>query len=276
MFRGACPVGGLKITGYDDEAQVYCAVTGGTVDMKRGACGYPNGADCDLKALFSGRCRQQTVPTASGIRYRQYPDAGLAVAYLDGIMAFVESSGNVPTASTAAPGKGKDLRLTVDITPLADLPDEGPLGFNRRDAERERAALEAGSFGPSVMPAVAASGRFVAAGDLKLKTFVTLARFEVCSVLFERVARFYHAGRMVTLTLAADRGSLIADNPDYFSADARNCGDSPVWKRSGGSSAAERFYADLAAGTVSRSARNWYHSFQSVIGATVVREPRRP
>lgn len=29
LMRGQCPVGGVKITGYDNDDQVYCAITGG-------------------------------------------------------------------------------------------------------------------------------------------------------------------------------------------------------------------------------------------------------
>ncbi|HNW55685.1 MAG TPA: DUF333 domain-containing protein [bacterium] len=29
LLRGECPVGGVKITGYDNEDQSYCAITGG-------------------------------------------------------------------------------------------------------------------------------------------------------------------------------------------------------------------------------------------------------
>jgi len=275
MFRGTCPVGGLKIAGYDNEPQIYCAITGGTVDMERKACGYANGADCGLNELYSGRCRQQIVPTASGIHYRQYPEAGLAVAYLKGSMVLVESNGGVPRLEGAAQQEDKHLRLIVDITRVADLPQQGPMGFNRRDAEKERSALEAGSFGQFTMPAVRESGKVITVGSLKVKTFVTLARFEVCSVTFDRVARFYHAGMMVTMTLAADPDRLIADNPDYFAVDARNCGKSRVWKRSGKKSGADRFYSDLVAEKVSRAALNWFYAFQPVIGATVARESPR-
>ncbi|MFZ5364985.1 MAG: DUF333 domain-containing protein [Patescibacteria group bacterium] len=31
LLRGQCPMGGLKITGYENDAQVYCAITGGQV-----------------------------------------------------------------------------------------------------------------------------------------------------------------------------------------------------------------------------------------------------
>lgn len=276
MFRGTCPVGGLKIAGYDDGAQIYCAVTGGAVDIERKACGYANGANCGLNELFSGRCRQQTIPTANGIRYRQYPEAGLAIAYFQGSMNLVESSGGVPGAGVAAPQEDRPLRLIVDLTKLTDLPAEGPLGFNRRDAEAERAALDAGSFGSSSMPTVKNSRKLITVGDLKMKTFTTLVRFDMCSVTFERHARFYHSGTMVTMTLAANADKLMADNPGYFGVDAKSCGASRVWRRSGENTFADRFFADLIAGKVSRSALNWFHSFGPVIRSSAVRESVKP
>lgn len=272
MFRGTCPVGGMKITGYDDDTEVYCAITGGTVKRDYKRCSYANGADCGLKELYSGRCRQQTIPTASGIHYLQYPQAGLAVAYLKGSMAVVQSSGGVPTARLTTPQNGKPLKLLVDVTPLTELPIDGPLGFNQRDAEKERAALEAGSFAPWRVPAVRNSEKFLTVGDLKVKTFVTLAWFGVCSVNFERHARLYHGGAMVTITLVAQTDRLIADNPSYFGVDGKNCGTAPVWRQSDEGSSMDRFYADLVAEKVSRSALNWFYAFQTVIGALAIRE----
>lgn len=56
LLRGHCPQGGLKITGYENEAQIYCAITGGKVDMQAGTCLSPEGKPCGLDEYFSGRC----------------------------------------------------------------------------------------------------------------------------------------------------------------------------------------------------------------------------
>lgn len=43
LKRGWCPVGGVKITGYDNEAQIYCAIHGGKVIAEPNAtCNLPN------------------------------------------------------------------------------------------------------------------------------------------------------------------------------------------------------------------------------------------
>lgn len=56
LLRGDCPVGGIKITGYETEAQVYCAITGGQVDSQAGTCLRADGKRCRLDENFAGRC----------------------------------------------------------------------------------------------------------------------------------------------------------------------------------------------------------------------------
>lgn len=55
MFRGQCPIGGLKTTGYDNESQMYCAWLGGKVLAEPNAvCTLPNGQKCLAADLFQG------------------------------------------------------------------------------------------------------------------------------------------------------------------------------------------------------------------------------
>ncbi|MEA1051772.1 hypothetical protein U5801_18475, partial [Lamprobacter modestohalophilus] len=56
LLRDDCPAGGLKVTGYDSDAEIYCAITGGEVDMQAGSCQSAEGARCELEAFFAGRC----------------------------------------------------------------------------------------------------------------------------------------------------------------------------------------------------------------------------
>jgi len=46
LFRGDCQKGGRKVTGYETDAQVYCAITGGIVRMNNSPilCDLPNNA----------------------------------------------------------------------------------------------------------------------------------------------------------------------------------------------------------------------------------------
>jgi putative hemolysin len=64
MFRGECPVGGLRVTGYVTQAARYCAITGGRYTVlaksgaadEEGACVLPGGKACGAEAYFAGTC----------------------------------------------------------------------------------------------------------------------------------------------------------------------------------------------------------------------------
>ena len=65
LFRGQCPVGGLKVTGYEDEAQVYCAITGGQVeglDTPVPMCKRSDGTYCNLQSNLDGECPDPNNP----------------------------------------------------------------------------------------------------------------------------------------------------------------------------------------------------------------------
>jgi len=55
LFRGNCPIGGVKVTGYDNDAQKYCAITGGQVNMTTNTC-LKDGKKCDIEKYYNGEC----------------------------------------------------------------------------------------------------------------------------------------------------------------------------------------------------------------------------
>jgi len=67
MFRGECPVGGLRVTGYITPAARFCAITGGRYAVtarsgasdEQGVCALPGGKACDAVAYYSGTCSRQ-------------------------------------------------------------------------------------------------------------------------------------------------------------------------------------------------------------------------
>lgn len=68
LLRGNCPVGGSKITGYENEAEVYCAITGGKVenlDTKTPMCRRIDGTLCTAQANFDGDCPNPNDPNPS-------------------------------------------------------------------------------------------------------------------------------------------------------------------------------------------------------------------
>jgi hypothetical protein len=64
MFRGECPVGGLRVMGYITQSARYCAITGGRyvvpanggASNEKGQCGLPGGKTCDADAYYAGSC----------------------------------------------------------------------------------------------------------------------------------------------------------------------------------------------------------------------------
>lgn len=64
LFRGECPKGGLRVTGYVTPAGRFCAITGGryavssppTAAVEKGVCSLPGGKTCDADAYYAGTC----------------------------------------------------------------------------------------------------------------------------------------------------------------------------------------------------------------------------
>lgn len=56
LFRGECPEGGLKITGYLTPEGIYCALKGGQVRENETLCDLPSGKTCSTQDLYNGKC----------------------------------------------------------------------------------------------------------------------------------------------------------------------------------------------------------------------------
>lgn len=67
MFRGDCPVGGVKVAGYVTDAARFCAISGGIYDItansggrdEAGTCTFNNGVVCDAAAFYEGTCARE-------------------------------------------------------------------------------------------------------------------------------------------------------------------------------------------------------------------------
>jgi putative hemolysin len=65
LMRGQCPEGGVKITGYENEAQIYCAITGGEVKIEENEialCKRTDGTWCNAQSNFDGDCPDPNDP----------------------------------------------------------------------------------------------------------------------------------------------------------------------------------------------------------------------
>lgn len=57
LFRGDCPSGGVKTTGFDTVAQKYCAWSGGeTLAVPQSVCTFKDGTKCSTEELYNGKC----------------------------------------------------------------------------------------------------------------------------------------------------------------------------------------------------------------------------
>jgi putative hemolysin len=65
LFRGDCPEGGVKITGYDNDAEIYCAITGGQVEgvgTETPMCKRIDGTYCNAQANLDSECPDPNDP----------------------------------------------------------------------------------------------------------------------------------------------------------------------------------------------------------------------
>lgn len=68
LFRGECPVGGMKITGYENDAEIYCAITGGQVEglgTETPMCKRIDGTYCNAQSNLDGDCPDPHNPNPS-------------------------------------------------------------------------------------------------------------------------------------------------------------------------------------------------------------------
>ena len=65
LLRGDCPVGGRKITGYENAAEIYCVITGGQVEgmgTETPMCKRIDGTLCNAQANMDGECPDPSDP----------------------------------------------------------------------------------------------------------------------------------------------------------------------------------------------------------------------
>jgi len=59
MFRGDCPIGGVKTTGYNTGAQKFCAWSGGhTLAVPDAVCTFDDGSSCLADDFYTGACQK--------------------------------------------------------------------------------------------------------------------------------------------------------------------------------------------------------------------------
>lgn len=58
LYRGYCPIGGIKTIGYDTKEEIYCAQLGGkALASSNSKCTLPDGNICSNFDLYNGKCQ---------------------------------------------------------------------------------------------------------------------------------------------------------------------------------------------------------------------------
>jgi Tol biopolymer transport system component/putative hemolysin len=85
LMNSACPVGGIKVTGYVTPAARYCAITGGEyaitsnngADDEQGTCTFKDGSTCDAWDYYNGVCipGATTGSAETAVQWQTYTNA---------------------------------------------------------------------------------------------------------------------------------------------------------------------------------------------------------
>jgi len=154
--------------------------------------------------------------------------------------------------------KQGDYLLNVKVEKVSSL--AGTMGYDKVTAEKNIKLLEGGQYGDNVDWPFEASKKVARIDKVNAQDFVVFSRFEVCSVVFERTAYFFHEGNQFIITLSIPKDLMISRFPQYFKIDKTNCGDEYVWDFD----KQEEFYK-LARNGELGMASDWLQTFDSII-----------
>jgi len=209
--------------------------------------------------LFSG-C---TAPLSD--EEREFNESGRAKAILDEtdlwqVYEDAEAGFTIkyPHSVTLNGDDEDSLRLRVYSDTIEGL--EGTMGFNEETARHNVEKLQLGIYGKNVDFPLGVSMKVQSVGDTNAQKFMTLGRFEVCNVTFERTLYFFHNDHQIVITLAGST-SIIESAPEYFTTDEENCGAEQIWDFE----KQEQFYTDLANNKGSDIAQEWFDTFDAIV-----------
>lgn len=78
LFYGYCPEGGVKVTGFDYESEIYCAILGGQTTAGGSVCTFANGKTCLLDDLYQGRCDYNLLSADDELKLYTFVENNLA------------------------------------------------------------------------------------------------------------------------------------------------------------------------------------------------------
>jgi hypothetical protein len=150
--------------------------------------------------------------------------------------------------------------LGVSVEKIDDIPEEMPLGQDRKTALADREALLQGK--AQTIGDFAASDALVRIGSTYNGRMTSvLSRFEICSIIFSRSLVYYPNNYQVTISLSGDEEQITKDMPEFFKIDPTNCGEMTMWNRD----IMGTFMPTLAEGKGKGAGQLWYDTFDAII-----------
>jgi hypothetical protein len=192
-----------------------------------------------------------------GFEFKFQEEDGFQVKYQDGVT--VNSS---PKASMGE-------LLGVEVDKMADIADE-PAGNTKENAYIDKAAIEKGDPSIPFNWGVPESYKIINIPGAAAKELATLQAFDICDVQFSKTAFIYKDDYRITLYWDYSGNEIVANNPDYFTLNAENCGDQKIWKED----SASTFYKDLLAGKTDSVSRKWASDFDQIIASVKFSEKK--
>jgi putative hemolysin len=114
MLDGACPVGGVKVSGYATPAALYCVITGGEYAVtansgqndpkglrEQGTCTLKDGTQCDVWDHYNGKCDASTATPPAETRPAVTITATQVITYTSGPPTGEPREGSCWTSSLA-------------------------------------------------------------------------------------------------------------------------------------------------------------------------------
>jgi len=265
FFRGFCPKGGVKITGYTTPASAYCAILGGeykvskkTAQEEKGNCTFKNGAECDAQDIYDAKCPMHFNEPATSWVYKKYDHAKALIGYQDQVIKLIEG-GQVHK------GENKP-QLIVDAVAISNIPKNATLGYDHATAKKDQNSLAKADYGAEIDMPVKDSKKVVKIyPNTHGKEFMVLGRFDTCDVTFERTVIFYNNDHRVKVTLYGNKDEIIKENHSYF-RDSKKC-NGKVWNYEKSNSIREDFEKDLKSGKINsgNATESWYGQFGMIV-----------
>lgn len=199
---------------------------------------------------------EQPTPTVNPIAdWKTYTDSkvGFTFKYPDSVVLY--SGENYD--------KNKETVLSVVVDNINSLEDELPFNQGKMAALKDRELLEKGEYGLTLGVDFERSHEVKKLDGINSKRSLSLAGLDVCTVYFNRTLYFYKGDYRILISYLGPKEIIIGDNPDYFLLENKECGSFPIWNFSNNSF--ELFYTDLIKGSTSKSANNWYDSFDQIL-----------